>query len=172
MHVKFLGIAIMLSSCNVSAEELFALPQPWKNSHYASCYSSLNLGMSDTYGADFADDENILQSPRSIGSRKFVIASDSTSGTNSQRTVFEKRGSRKWCVVLSSPPVADLAPGAVSVFLQRPTTWTSVTQAPPGFPETKVLYRWNSKDQVYKPVSCYTGSVRNWKSFDCNEAYQ
>jgi hypothetical protein len=156
----------------VFAEELFALPQPWKNSHYGSCYSSLNSGMSDTYGTDFADDENILQFPRSVGSRKLIIASDSTSGTNSQRTVFERRGPRKWCVVLSSPPVADLAPGAVSASLQRPTTWTSVTQAPPGLPETKVTYRWDSKDQVYKPVTCYKGSVQHWTSFDCNEAYQ
>lgn len=172
MCVKFLNLALVMIGCNASAAELVAIPQPWHDSHYASCYPSLNAGMSDTYGPDFKEDGEILQIHRKIGSRNFVIASDSTSGTNSQRTVFEQRGPANWCVMLTSPPVADLVPGPISTSIQRPMIWTSVTQAPPGFMETKVIYKWDSNAQVYKPLGCYKGGSQHWKAFDCKNAYQ
>lgn len=172
MRLKLLSISVFMIGCNAFGAEVTSLPQPWHDSHYASCYPSLKVGMSDTYGSDFEEDENILHFPRRIGSHNFVIASDSTSGTNSQRTVFEQRGARSWCVVLTSPPVADLAPGPSSESLKRPLTWTSVTQAAPGFPEIKVIYKWDSKNMIYKPASCYKGDVGRWRSFNCNEAYR
>ncbi|MEM5461617.1 hypothetical protein VSR69_43670 [Paraburkholderia phytofirmans] len=172
MFRKFLSIAVIAIGSNVIAAEVVVLPQAWHDSHYASCYSSLKAGMSDTYGISFEEDKNILRIPRHMGLRYFVIASDTTSGTNSQKTVFEQRSSTNWCVVLASPPVAALVPGPVSATLRRPLTWTSVTQAPPGFPEMKVLYKWNSKDLIYVPANCYKGNDGRWKSFNCNEAYQ
>ncbi|MPW16207.1 hypothetical protein GCT13_04510 [Paraburkholderia sp. CNPSo 3157] len=172
MSLKFLSIVMIATSCNAVATEVVSLPQPWRDSHYASCYPSLKAGLSDTYGVGFEEDENIVQFRRHIGSRNFVISSDTTSGTNSQRVVFEQRNERDWCVVLTSPPVADLTPGRVFASSQRPLTWSSVTQAPPGFLETKVIYTWDSKYLIYRPESCYKGRVGRWKSFDCNEAYR
>jgi hypothetical protein len=172
MRVKFLSIVILTTGGNASATELVDVPQPWHDSHYAFCYPTLNAGMSDVYGPHYKDDEQILQFRRRIGSCNFVIASDSTSGTNSQRTVFEKRGQENWCVVLTSPPVAGLVPGPVTASTQRPMTWTSITQAPPGLAETMVIYKWDSEDQVYKPLGCYKGSIRHWTAFGCKDAYQ
>jgi hypothetical protein len=123
-------------------------------------------------GTGFEEDENIMQSRRRMGSRDFVISSDTTSGTNSQRTVFEQQSGRGWCVVLTSPPVADLTPGQLSASTRRPMTWFSVTQAPPGFPETRVLYKWDSKHLIYKPAGCYKGGVGHWEAIDCDEAYR
>ncbi|WP_146142538.1 hypothetical protein [Paraburkholderia sp. BL18I3N2] len=172
MYRKFLSIAIAAIGSDVNAGELVTLPQAWHDSHYASCYSSLRAGMSDTYGSRFDDDDNILQFRRHIGSHDFVIATDSTSGTNAQKTVFEQRNSNSWCVVLTSPPVAALTSGPVSATSRRPLTWTTVTQAPLGFQGVKVVYKWNSKDLIYLPLSCYKGSEGRWKSFDCNDADQ
>ncbi|WP_454871989.1 hypothetical protein [Paraburkholderia xenovorans] len=169
---RLLGIAVVAIGSDVIAAEVVALPQAWRDSHYASCYSSLKAGMSDTYGPGFEEDKNILKLRRRSGLRDFVIASDTTSGANSQRTVFEQRNATSWCVVLTSPPVADLVPAPASATLQRPLTWTSVTQAPPGFPEMKVLYKWNAKDLIYAPANCYKGDGESWRSFNCNEAYQ
>ena len=172
MYPKFLSLFTIAISCTATAAEVIALPKAWNDLHYGSCYSSLKAGMSDTYGANFPEDENIVQSPRRLGFRNFVIASDTTSGTNAQRSVFEQRGGQNWCVVLASPPVADLIAGPVLISLQRPITWSSVTQAPPGFPETKVIYKWDDKIRVYKPADCYTGRAGRWRSFDCNQAYR
>ncbi|RKR37595.1 hypothetical protein B0G82_5678 [Paraburkholderia sp. BL17N1] len=122
MYLKFLSIAMLAVCCSATASEVVALPQLWHDSHYASCYPSVKAGMSEIYGMDFEQDENILQSHRHIGSRDFVIASDSTSGTNGQRTVFEQRDSKSWCVVLTSSPVAELVPGPVSASLRQPLT--------------------------------------------------
>lgn len=172
MRAKFLSILMAVIGCNVIAAEVVELPQPWHGSHYGICYPALESAMAGTYGPGFKDDQNIVQERRRIGSRKFVIGSDTTSGTNSQRTVFEWRASDGWCVVLTSPPVADLKPGPESAGIQRPATWTAVTQAPPGFPEIKVVFEWAAKEKVYKPTICYKRGGNNWKRLDCNDAFQ
>lgn len=172
MYLRYLSIAILLIGSDVLAGEVVAVPSAWHNSHYGACYRLLETGMSDIYGPGFSQDENILQLRRQIGSPKFVIATDITSGTNAQKTVFEQRTSTEWCVVLTSPPVAALVSGTVSPTLRRPVTWTTVTQAPPGYQETKVLYKWNARQLIYTPVRCYRGEEGRWQKFNCNEAYQ
>lgn len=171
MHVKFLSTVIFIGFCSPAFSETTPLPAPWHASHYGVCYKSLKSGMSAVYGQKFDEDQEILRNHRKIGSKEFVIASDSASGTNSQRTIFERRTANKWCVVLTSPPVADLSPSEISKTSRRPMIWTTTTQASPGFTETKVIYKWDLKQKIYLPYSCQKGNEKHWQSFDCNKAY-
>ena len=90
------------------------------------------------YGTGYQSDENIMQKKLSFGKVEMVISADTTSGNNAARTIFERRSNNLWCVVLSSPPVAQIVPLVTDNKSTRPNGWETLTQAESAFDEIKV----------------------------------
>jgi hypothetical protein len=127
--------------------------------------------MASVYGQQYELDENITQKRLAFGKVKMVETADTTSGTNAARTVFEQRAKNSWCVVLSSPPVAQIVPYASSNRLNRPSKWEALTQSDPGFDRVKIVYLWRAAKAVYFPTTCFYVSKTMTRAFDCQKAY-
>ncbi|WP_175940199.1 hypothetical protein [Caballeronia sp. BCC1704] len=128
--------------------------------------------MKDVYGPDYASDENIVQHEVAYGKDEMLLTEDRTSGTNAPRTIFEKRTNESWCVVLTSPPVASLAPASGKRVTLKPMRWRTSTQASPGYPEIQVIYVWSGEEKIYKPSQCYLKSSGRKEAINCTKAYK
>jgi hypothetical protein len=168
MSHKFLNAFILMSIALTAHAEL---PEAWLGGHYGECFSSLETGMSAVYGNDYSSDDNIIQHRVVFGSVEMNVSSDATSGENSSRTIFEKRGAA-WCITLVSPPVSSLKFVPKIIKKSRPRQWVTLTQAAPDFPEAKIIYKWNPARKIYFPSRCYLGMVNKWREIDCREAYR
>jgi hypothetical protein len=168
-HLSSLALAISASACYGKTP---TLPDAWDASHYGSCYTSIEEGMAAVYGATYELDENVRSERLDFGKNTLVMSSDRTTGTNSARTMFERRHGKVWCVVLTSPPVASIAPLMHQGRPVRPTKWETLTQAPPGFTALKVIYTWDTAKALYIPTGCFHISGTSAKGFDCREAYK
>jgi hypothetical protein len=92
-----------------------------------------------TFGATFAQDENIVLRKEWLGSRVFHIVEDRTSGTNYSRTLLLANPNGAYCVVLETPPIAQL--DVLSVQPDGfPHRLRSTDQAPPGLPVNEITY--------------------------------
>lgn len=170
LRVKFLILSIISFVLPLLAYAVPLLPDPWAASHYGSCYRSLERGMADVYGAEYASDANIVRRDMTFGAGKIVVSEDRTTGANSARTIFEKQATGKWCVILTTPPAASLLPVMAVGFSERPLQWITRTQAAPGFPETKVIYIWNRKHALYVPTHCVYIFPEKTRNFNCLDA--
>lgn len=168
-HLSVLALAISASACNGKTP---TLPDAWDASHYGSCYASIEEGMASVYGEAYELDANVSKEKLAFGTDTLVMSADRTTGTNSARTVFERRKDRGWCVVLTSPPVASIVPLVHHGRAVRPNKWETLTQAPPGFTELKVIYTWDTAKALYIPTGCFHISGTSAKGFDCREAYK
>jgi hypothetical protein len=168
---KNLSFLIFFAAVPAFADGRTALPQAWANSHYGACYRSIEPGMAAVYGPDYATDDNVVSTTAKYVTGDMLLTQDRTTGTNSPRTIFEKRGRNRWCVVLTSPPVASIkavpSPGRSA----RPTQWVTLTQAAPGFSETKVVYLWSRAKALYVPSRCYRVSRTKTTELACKDAY-
>lgn len=117
-----------------------------------ACFSDLNAYMVATYGAEFKDDDNLRMTERIFGKTRFSIVEDRTSGTNYARVLLRARSSKNVCVVLQTPPVAQLDVVKVNA-AGVPEEFTTADQAPPGMPGTEMRYRLTS-DRTYRVVAC------------------
>lgn len=172
MRHKFLGPIFAIIAAPTFAGDALGLPDAWANSHYGTCYSSITAGMVDVYGSDYASDENITLEKTAYGIDNLLTSSDHTSGTNASRTIFEKKENDRWCIVLTSPPVASLIPVMKKGATTKPAQWMTNTQAPPGYAETRVTYIWSKQRNIYYPSECYLISGGNKKKLNCTDAYQ
>ncbi len=127
--------------------------------------------MAAVYGIHYASDDNVLSVTNHYRTSEMILSQDTTSGTNSSRTIFEKRAGNQWCIVLTSPPVASMNAVSGKGKSARPAQWITLTQAPPGFAETKVVYSWNRAKALYLPSECYRVSGAKTTAFDCRDAY-
>ena len=93
---------------------------------------------SKSYGAEFRDDENIVLSKKKFGKAMFDVVEDRTSGTNHPRSLLSKRAGG-YCVVLTTPAVAQLAPITTNDS-GVPLKFRSSDQAPPGMPQHEITY--------------------------------
>lgn len=168
---KNLSFLIFFAAIPACADDFPSLPQAWTNSHYGACYRSIELGMAVVYGSDYAADDNVVRKTAKYVTGEMLLTQDRTTGTNSPRTIFEKRGGSRWCVVLTSPPVASIEAVTSRERSARPAQWVTLTQAAPGFPGTKVVYMWNRAKALYLPSQCYRVSRTKATEFACKDAY-
>ena len=166
-----IAVFVIFTTLSAFAEESATSPAAWVNSHYGACYASMEQGMVAVYGPDYANDDNVLSTTNRYDASEMVLSQDTTSGTNSSRTVFEKRTGNRWCIVLTSPPVASIEPVPGKGKSARPAQWITLTQAPPGFAETKVVYSWSRAKALYLPSECYRVLGAKTTVLDCRDAY-
>ncbi|CAE6770429.1 MULTISPECIES: hypothetical protein [Paraburkholderia] len=169
---KFLNPLYAFIVSPAFAGEVSGLPDAWVGTRYGACYTSVAEGMSDVYGPDYSSDDNIGARHVSYGVDEMIVSVDRTSGTNASQTIFEKRANGNWCVVLTSPPVSNLAPIMQDGISSRPLQWVTLTQASPGYPETKIIYTWNKHKSIYFPSHCYHVYKNKMKKFECRNAYE
>lgn len=162
-------VVVVVPSLACAASQLL---EAWSGSNYGSCYASIEQGMADVYGAEYLSNVNIVRRAMTLGTSEIVVSEDRTTGTNSARTVFEKRAPKKWCVILTSPPVASLLPVTAKGVSGRPSQWITLTQAAPGYPETKVIYVWRKQDALFYPARCFYIFQRKVQRFNCSDAYK
>jgi hypothetical protein len=173
MYRRFLNLLCISASIPAcAASDIPRLPDAWAGSHYGSCYSSIENGMADVYGKNYNSDENVVRKDKTYGSTRMILSADITSGTNAPRTIFEKHTDGKWCVVLTSPPVASITPKSDKKNSSRPLKWVTITQASPDFRETKIIYIWDKHWAIYIPAHCYHNYGFETKEFDCSNAYK
>lgn len=168
---KSLSFLIFFAAIPAFADGLPSLPQKWANLHYGACYRSIELGMAAVYGPAYATDDNVLSTTVKYVTGEMLLTQDQTTGTNSPRTIFEKRNRNRWCVVLTSPPVASIEAIPSRGRSARPAQWVTLTQAAPGFSETKVVYSWSRANVLYLPSKCYRVTRTKTTEFDCKDAY-
>jgi len=133
-----------------------------------ACYPDSDAYMVATYGKEFLDDENLRVSKTTFGKVKFSLVEDLTSGTNYSRVLLRAIGEKKVCVVLATPPVAQLEVIKVNS-TGVPEEFRAADQAPPGMASTEIKYRlaadmtyratctsvkWRGKTAIRKPVAC------------------
>jgi len=122
-----------------------------------------------TYGPAFHDDENLVTQEQIFGKIKFTLVLDLTSGTNVSHTLLRANARKELCVVLTTPPAAQLELVKVNA-AGVPEEFKSVDQAPPGMPVNEIFYRlagnmryttamcshltWNGRKFVRKRVAC------------------
>jgi hypothetical protein len=168
---KSLSVLICFAATPALADNLSSLPQAWANSHYGACYRSIELGMTSVYGPDYATGDNVVSATARYITGEMRLTQDQTTGANSSRTIFEKRAGNRWCVVLTSPPVASIDSVPGSRRSARPAQWITLSQAAPGFSETKVVYLWSRANALYLPSKCYRISRTTTTEFACSDAY-
>lgn len=82
----------------------------------AECYPTVDAYMTASYGENYKDDENISAHKDIYGGNIFYIVADKTSGTNYSRSLLRENASGKFCLILSTPPIAQLIPRAPDEF--------------------------------------------------------
>jgi hypothetical protein len=117
-----------------------------------TCFSDPNAYMVATYGAEFKDDDNLRVTERMFGKIRFTLVEDRTSGTNHSRVLLRASSDEQMCVVLETPPVAQLDVVKVNA-AGVPEEFNAAEQAPPGMPGTEICYRLAS-DTTYRAVTC------------------
>jgi hypothetical protein len=133
-----------------------------------ACYPDSNAYMVATYGTEFHEDENLRVSKKTFGKTRFSLVEDLTSGTNHSRVLLRSTGEKKVCVVLATPPVAQLEVVKVDSG-GVPQEFKAVDQAPPGMAGTEIRYRlagdmtyqatctsviWRGNKAIRKPIAC------------------
>lgn len=116
------------------------------------CFSDPDAYMVATYGAQFKDDDNLRVTEKIFGKIRFTLVEDRTSGTNHSRILLRASSNKKVCVVLETPPVAQLDVVEVNA-AGVPEEFKAAEQAPPGMPGTEINYRLAS-DTTYRAVTC------------------
>jgi hypothetical protein len=134
-----------------------------------TCFSDANAYMVATFGDNYRDDENLKLTEKTYGTTKFSLAEDATSGTNHARVLLRELQPKKVCVVLSTPPVAQLDVSKVNTS-GVPEEFTATDQAPPGLPENEITYR-ITPQMNYVAAACSTvthkGKVATKKMIKC-----
>lgn len=109
--------------------------------------------MTASYGENYKDDENISVREDKYGGNKFYTVADKTSGTNYSRSLLRESAPGKFCLVLSTPPVAQLTPRARDEF-GVPRRFVATDQAPPRIAEHEWIYVFNWDKSRYDAKIC------------------
>lgn len=141
------------------------------------CYDSLASYMSETFGEQYQDDENIKQELVQNGSGdnvserpSYYWVYDATPGVNITRTLFEKDKEKRFCAILQIP----LSSGndfRIKKDGSLPDVVKSIDSPPPGFPGTKIVFRLDKKHHFYRMSECLR--VRNGieKKVNCKKIF-
>lgn len=106
----------------------------------SACFADATAYMMASFGAAYRDDENLRVSEKVFGKTSFTLVEDMSSGTNHARVLLRPDAARRLCVVLATPPVAQL--DAVKVDAAGvPLEFRAVEQAPPGSKGRVIVYR-------------------------------
>lgn len=119
----------------------------------AACFASGAAYAAAVYGADFASDNNIARGTRQYAGQLFTVVEDKTSGTNHPRTLLLARAGKGYCVVLSTPAVAQLEPSRPDA-RGMPQRFTAIDQALPGMPAHRIIYIWEPAGMRYAAREC------------------
>lgn len=138
------------------------------------CYENIDTFLITTYGENYKEDENIDIKSICYGVQNGYWVADKTSGTNYSRTLLIERPKKGVCLALSLPPVASVEAGVLGRS-GLPNTFTSIDQAPPGFPSHEVKYLLNLKKYKYQPALCkevrYVGDKRSERTVSCKTMF-
>ncbi|MCT7329319.1 hypothetical protein [Ralstonia mojiangensis] len=167
--IAFLVLASMLFGVKAAALE---------GRGVGHCYDSLASYMSETFGEGYQDDENIKQeeliqngSGENVSERpSYYWVYDATPGVNITRTLFEKNKGEKLCAILQIP----LSSGndfRIKKDGSLPDVVKSIDSPPPGFPETKIIFKLDKKHHFYRMSECLR--VRNGieKKANCKKIF-
>lgn len=136
------------------------------------CFPSIDAYMSMSYGENYRDDENISIREEKYGKGKLFFVTDKTSGTNYARYLLRKMKPGQFCLVLSTPPVAQLVAGTRDE-TGFPKKFFATDQAPPGLPAHEITYVLDQQSFRYDAKICnevlYANKKRNVKSVSCDE---
>lgn len=134
-----------------------------------ACFADANAYMVATFGENYRDDENLHLTEKTYGKTKFSLAEDATSGTNHSRVLLRELQPKKVCVVLITPPVAQLDVGKVNT-AGVPEEFKASDQAAPGLPENEIIYRLTPQ-MGYIASACstvtYKGTLATKKTIKC-----
>lgn len=146
--ISRLAIAVLLGATHLPALAAKAI-----DAADAACFASGAAYAASIYGADFAGDDNIAVGTRQYGGQLFTVVEDKTSGTNHPRTLMLARAGKGYCVVLSTPAVAQLEPSMPDA-RGMPLRFTAIDQAPPGLPAHQIIYSWQPAGMRYAAREC------------------
>lgn len=127
-------------------------------SHHAAiraadqCFTTVEEFLTKSHGENYRDDENISAHVGKFGNKEFLIVADKTSGTNYARTLLYERLPNQLCLVLQTPPIAQLTSSTVDVH-EFPNL-VSTDQAPPGMPQREITYLFNWDRFRYDATMC------------------
>ena len=133
---SILLFAIVVSSCAFAGD--------------SNCFANSAAYMQAKYGDAYRHDENIVIKKVRYGTQIFYSASDTTSGTNSPRTLLIQMPGKGLCKVLDTPPIATLQ--ALKYDKQgRPIAFISREQ---GNPSLEITYVWARASRKFAPTTC------------------
>lgn len=152
MTMTCFKLAIPALFCAVIAPANAAAPQP-------SCFANVEAYMVATYGAAFRDDDQLVVSEKIYGKTRFTLVRDLTSGTNVAHVLLRPAPNRQVCVVLRTPPVAQLDVIAVDA-AGVPEAFRTSEQASGENATTEIIFRRTQKND-YAPAVCNNVTWRN-----------
>lgn len=144
----------------------------WKDGPLGKCFGTAEEFLSTVYGGHYAEDENIRLTPLTVSNRNYYWVLDTTPQVNITRTLLERRGEGKVCVILHAPLASSLTPDLTS-HKTFPREVATLDTPPPGFDARKIVYKFSSKERLYRPVNCFL-IPRNApaKPVSCKELYE
>jgi hypothetical protein len=135
------------------AGALFAL---FGNAAYGTetqCFPTVAAYMSKSYGESYQVDDNISVREKKYGRNILYSVADKTSGTNYARSLLRENTKGEFCLVLVTPPIAQLDP-EMRGESEMPQKFIASDQAPPGLPGHEITYVFNPKDFRYDAKTC------------------
>lgn len=115
-----------------------------------SCFASGEAYMTAKFGSAYRDDENLKIKKQRYGRQDYLLASDTTSGTNSPITLLLQQPGKGLCEVLSTPPVATLKASKYDEH-GRPIAFFAKDQ---GTTSREITYKWDSSSNHFRADSC------------------
>lgn len=116
------------------------------------CFPTVEKFLIESYGDNFREDENISVHLEKLGSKEFIVVTDKTSGTNYARNLLVEKSKDNFCLVLSTPPVAQLT--ASKVDANEFPKLVATDQAPPNLPGREITYVFNVNRFRYNATIC------------------
>lgn len=134
------------------------------------CFPAVDEFLAKSYGDDYRDDENISVHLEKFGEKEFIVVADKTSGTNYARNLLIEKSHNRFCLVLRTPPVAQLTTSIVDAH-EFPNI-VATDQAPPDLPGHEITYffnvdRFRYDATVCREISHYQKTVRA-KTVSCS----
>lgn len=140
------------SVANALLAILFAFTFDHARAAQLACYPNIPSYMLATYGPSYEADENLLVKQKRHGSVTFTMVADMTSGTNIVRTLFRKTDRGEYCIVLKTPPAAELKVATLDK-AGVPLTFLTTDQAPGTQAANEIVYSLG-KANTYTPTLC------------------
>jgi len=142
---------------------------------YASdsgCFASGEAYMVAKFGSAYRDDENLKMRKQRYGKQDYLLASDTTSGTNSPITLLLQQPGKGLCEVLTTPPVATLKATKYDKH-GRPIAFFAKDQ---GTTSREITYKWDSSSNQFRADGCkevtWTKSKSATKVVACDSVLQ